>query len=437
MEDDCDSEEMFAVGDRPPWTNRRPPETSGVPTLQQMFALAQRMGYEMRPISRQSDAPRQQSGGRSPVGQDRGFRSQPRIGRDYSKFRCFSCGQFGHMQSRCPKPDASLPFRPKKSAGHDKLNSIMYKNLAEVLSHPISLLINKSLSTGIVPNSMKLAKVIPIYKSKYSKLFSNYRPISLLPTLSKLLENVVHRRVYQFLKNKKILYSSQYGFRPGHSTINATTEFLWNTLQSIENNHKTLSVFLDLSKAFDTIDHSILLQKLEHYGIRGLALDWFRSYISDRKQFVSYNNKDSDIMNMNCGVPQGSVLGPLLFIIYTNDVPHCLAHNKAIIFADDTTLFSSGNCVQELFNNMKTDLLELIDWFRANKLSLNLSKTNYVLFRKSTDNTKIENDLSLKIGDETITRASTVKFLGLHIDEHLTWSHHFKNVQNNLNLCIY
>ena len=111
-EDDCASEEMFAVGDRPPWTNRRPPETSGVPTLQQMFALAQRMGYEMRPISRQTDAPRQQPGGRSPVGQDRGFRSQPRTGRDYSKFRCFSCGQFGHMQSRCPKPDASLPFKP-------------------------------------------------------------------------------------------------------------------------------------------------------------------------------------------------------------------------------------------------------------------------------------------------------------------------------------
>ena len=111
-EDDCDSEEMFAVGDRPPWTNRRPPETSGVPTLQQMFALAQRMGYEMRPISRQTDAPRQQPGGRSPVSQDRGFRSQLRTGRDYSKFRCFSCGQFGHMQSRCPKPDASLPFKP-------------------------------------------------------------------------------------------------------------------------------------------------------------------------------------------------------------------------------------------------------------------------------------------------------------------------------------
>ena len=111
-EDDGDSEEMFAVGDRPPWTNRRPPDTSGVSTLQQMFALAQRMGYEMRPISRQTDAPRQQPGGRSPVGQDRGFRSQPRSGRDYSKFRCFSCGQFGHMQSRCPKPDASLPFKP-------------------------------------------------------------------------------------------------------------------------------------------------------------------------------------------------------------------------------------------------------------------------------------------------------------------------------------
>ena len=112
MENECNSEEMFAVGDRPPWTNRRLPETPGMPTLQQMFALAQRMGYEMRPISRQTDAPRQQSGGRPPVGQDRGFRSQPRTGRDYSKFRCFSCGQFGHMQARCPKPDASLPYKP-------------------------------------------------------------------------------------------------------------------------------------------------------------------------------------------------------------------------------------------------------------------------------------------------------------------------------------
>ena len=112
MEDDCDSEAVFAVGDRPPWTNRRPPEASGVPTLQQMFALARRMGYEMCPISRQTDAPRQQPGGRPPVDQNRGFRSQPRTGRDYSKFKCFSCGQFGHMQSRCPNQDASLPFRP-------------------------------------------------------------------------------------------------------------------------------------------------------------------------------------------------------------------------------------------------------------------------------------------------------------------------------------
>ena len=112
MEDDCDSEAVFAVGDRPPWTKRRPPEAPGVPTLQQMFALARRMGYEMCPISRQTDAARQHPGGRPPVDHNRGFCSQPRTGRDYSKFKCFSCGQFGHMQARCPSPDASLPFKP-------------------------------------------------------------------------------------------------------------------------------------------------------------------------------------------------------------------------------------------------------------------------------------------------------------------------------------
>ena len=143
-------------------------------------------------------------------------------------------------------------------------------------------------------------------------------------------------------------------------------------------------MYLDLSKAFDTIDHSILLKKLEHYGIRGIALEWFKSYLTEREQFVRYKCVDSKVLTIPCGVPQGSVLEPLLFILYSNDIPHSLTYCKAIMFADDTTVYLSGENITELFSNMNHDLTQLNDWFRANKLSLNVSKTNYVIFKKKS-----------------------------------------------------
>ncbi len=235
-------------------------------------------------------------------------------------------------------------FKNKKSYGFDGISSSIFKNFAHELAHPISQIFNMSITNGIVPDIMKIAKVIPVYKSKGDdKLFTNYRPISLLPVLSKLLEKVVHKRLYSYLTRHKILYESQYGFRDSHSTINAISELTSHILENFDKRKMTLSVFLDLSKAFDTINHNILLKKLTHYGIRGISHEWFKSYLQNRQQYVKYKSYNSVSLNVDCGVPQGSVLGPLLFILYTNDLPNCLAKTKGILFADDTTIYVSGN----------------------------------------------------------------------------------------------
>ena len=216
------------------------------------------------------------------------------------------------------------------------------------LKYPLTILINKSLETGKVPSSFKLAKVIPIYKSKEKDSMNTYRPISLLPCMSKI---IFFRRLFIvdciiFVKMQGLLFNKQFGFRPKCSTIDAVSNFVSNTLSDMETNNFTVSVLLDLCKAFDTIDHHILLNKLQHYGVRGVTLEWFSSYFSGRSHYVEYSDTISELKPITCGVPQGSVLGPLLFIIYTNDLPNSMKHSKCmyskcILFADDTTVYHS------------------------------------------------------------------------------------------------
>ena len=320
-------------------------------------------------------------------------------------------------------------LKPKQSTGHDNVSTHFLKQISNNISTPVSILVNKSIQSGTFPDTLKLAKVIPIYKAKAKDNMSNHRPISLLPALSKILEKVVHRRLYHFLEQQNILYTNQFGFRRKHSTIDAVTKFITDVVQSFEHKQSTLAVYLDLSKAFDTMDHNILHNKLEHYGVRGLSLDWFISYLRNRKQYVTYMGSNSDTRKVECGVPQGSVLGPLLFIIYTNDLPNCLNITKAILFADDTTVYMTSNNMKHLYTIVNHELDNLTDWFRANKLSLNISKTNYMLFshlHKELINTEI------KLANTTIPKTKCVKFLGLLIDENLKWDEHIQYIKNKI-----
>ena len=321
-------------------------------------------------------------------------------------------------------------LKPKKSTGHDNVSTYLLKSIDEQVSTPISILINKSLETGVFPDSLKLAKVIPIYKAKARENLSNYRPISLLPSISKFLEKIVHKRLYFFLELNKILIDNQFGVRQKHSTMDANTKFVTETCTSLDNNESTLAVYFDLSKAFDTIDHTILLNKLEFYGIRGQALDWFSSYLYQRKQFVHYMGNDSHVQTIKCGVPQGSVLGPLLFIIYTNDLPGCLNLTKSILFADDTTIYLSSNNISYLYTTMNGELIKPTDWFRANKLSLNISKTNYILF--TYQNRQVVTNIDLQLSDISIERTKYTKFLGIYIDEKFKWDEHINVMKTKI-----
>ena len=238
---------------------------------------------------------------------------------------------------------------------------------------------DSSLSLGIFPDSMKIAKVIQVFKAGKKELVSNYRPISVLPCFSKIFEKIMYNRVYKYLTENNLLFQKQFGFREGHSTSYAIVNLVSNIYNSFNENKFTLGVFIDLSKAFDTVNHNILLNKLSLYGIKNNSLKWFSSYLSDRKQYVQTSVFKTTNLNVVCGVPQGSILGPLLFILYVNDL--CIVSNilEPIMFADDTNLFFSHKNIKELFLNVSSELSKIIQWFNANKLSLNKDKTKYTL----------------------------------------------------------
>ena len=327
---------------------------------------------------------------------------------------------------------------PKKSAGPDFISTKLLKQILPTIVSPLCHIFNLSLQTGYIPTQLKTAKVVPVFKSGDKNLYTNYRPISLLSSFSKLLEKLVARQMVGFLHKHNLLYKHQYGFRKAHSTSHPIIHFLNKIHNALNKNNPelTLGIFLDLKKAFDTVDHSILLQKMDHYGFKGTVNLWFKNYLKDRQQFVNINGINSDTLAMSCGVPQGSVLGPLLFLIFINDLPNT-TNFLTLLFADDTTFQLSGQNVQELFQTANIELNKAAIWFQTNKLTLNVKKTKFILFRSKNMQVDFSN-INLKIGGSQIERIGEqcdtkwFKFVGHHMDEYLTWEYQIAHVHSKL-----
>ena len=313
-------------------------------------------------------------------------------------------------------------LKPKWSSGLDSINNIVLKELRDIIIEPLTLIFNNSLQEGLFPTKMKTARVVPLYKGKSKYETTNYRPISLLLTISKILEKAMYTRVYRFLCATGQLFASQYGFRKDHACDQAVGELVSVIAKGMERKKLTAGVFLDLSKAFDSLEHNAIYKKMEKYGLRGCCLDWFKSYLLDRKLCVSCKTADtgteneSELYDVEYGTPQGSVLGPLIFLIFCNDLHIHLVFLSCIQFADDATLYISHQNLDYIKFCLEHDLVILQDWFRANKLTLNIGKSVFILFGKHNNQT-----LSIRLGNEIIPQVKFTKFLGLWIDENLNW----------------
>ena len=321
-------------------------------------------------------------------------------------------------------------LKPKTSKGHDDISPKLVKENSSHIASPLAHIANLSFSTGIFPNDLKIAKIIPIYKNNDNTNFSNYRPISLLPTFSKIIERLAYNRLYKYLKQNNILTPSQYGFQKGLSTDLALLEFQNHVVTNLSNNKYCIGIFIDLSKAFDTLDHLILLNKLNQYGIRGIANNWFNSYLSNRYQYTEFMSVSSNLSKIECGVPQGSILGPLLFLLYLNDITMYCNNSTPILFADDTNLLFYDKDLNNLESKINSELKTLSSWFSHNKLSLNADKTKFILFDPHHPNT--HPNISIIMNNKQLERVNHSKFLGVFVDHKLNWNFDINNRCNQI-----
>ena len=314
-----------------------------------------------------------------------------------------------------------------KKSGADKVPSFLIKRVCSLLAPVLSAIFNNCVKKSVFPDVFKTARVIPIHKKNSKFMPSNYRPVSTLPFISKIFERSMLKRLTRFFNKHDLLYKNQFGFLKNKSTTDAVLNFVHSCLGSFEEKTYMISAFLDISRAFDTISHKILLGKLERYGIRGFVLRWIESYLSGRKQYVNVNGSHSNCVSMPHGVPQGSILGPFLFIVYLNDF-HRSTRLSVIHYADDSTLYATSSNLENLVEYFNGELHHINSWLTSNKLLLNASKSNYTIFT----NKCITNYPIISIDGCQISFTAIADFLGIMIDNKLDFSEHISRVCNRI-----
>lgn len=330
-------------------------------------------------------------------------------------------------------------LKTTNAVGHDQIPVKLLKYVRYQIADPLRHIINLSMTCGVFPSELRIATVHPIFKKGEKSEFGNYRPISILPSISKILEKVYYVRMIKFIESKNLLNSNQNGFRKNKSTVRAMYQLINDVCDSLNNKRATAAVFMDLSKAFDTIDHSILLEKVKYYGLRGIPNDLICSYLSKRRQYVvDYDNETgklvkSEQLTMERGVPQGSILGPLLFILYINDLPNVTTESM-VLYADDTTMIFSEPSTGNLARKIEEKIPVMNAWFTENCMALNMKKTEIVKFSyPMIDN----NPLQINTDGGALESVDEARFLGIQIDRRLDWRPQINKLAQKIASCAY
>lgn len=333
------------------------------------------------------------------------------------------------------------------SCGEDKINSKVIKDNHKHLIKPLLHLINCIFSTGHYPQIFKKSIIIPIHKGGDKTDMNNYRPISLCSVLNKIVEKCIKEKLWNYLQDNKLISPQQFGFRPEVGTDNALYEVSQFISDSINNNLKPVAIFLDLKKAFDTVAHPILLKRLESFGIRGVVNNLFKSFLSNRVQAVKIDNLLSDLREVEVGVPQGTVLGPILFSIYVNSLLNIKTSGKIVCFADDTAVLVAEKSWQESFRRAELDLHIIKSWLDANQLTLNTNKTKFVSFSMTKRGMSNKEYIILHNSDCSLSQpcncnakivsCSSIKYLGVYFDCFLKWDVHIGYVSRKIRKLVY